>query len=196
MHLRSSVLSVGVAGVALLSLAGCVQNQPAQQSASAVPNPFGYEKTSSLCEVAPLQTSADGHMSVEMTVGSGEGHCAVAIKKDGGGSYASFGVNPPPEHGKAFLYNYDGHTYISYTPVSAYEGQDQFGVELIPAHDRPRRQLTVKVTVKAVGVSAPKAAAPTAQTATTGKKAVSSGKKTVRRSARVRRHVVAKSRHK
>ncbi|GBQ06033.1 hypothetical protein [Saccharibacter floricola] len=157
MHLRGSILGAGTLGAALLSLSGCAQ-QPVLPQVASAPNPFAYDKISSLCQVAPLQTAPNGALSVDMTVGSGEGACAVSVSKEGGGSYASFGVNAPPEHGKAFLYNYDGRTYIRYTPVTAYDGTDQFGVELISEHAQPRRELTVKVKVEAVGVTAPKAA--------------------------------------
>lgn len=158
MRLRGSVFGTGAACAVLLSLTGCMHNQAAQVAGT--PNPFGYMKPSSLCKVGKLQTAPSGAMTVDMTVGSDDGLCALSVTKGGGGSYVSFGVTPPPEHGKAFLYNHDGRTYIDYTATTAYSGPDQFGVELIPAHAQPRRTLTVKVTVEAVGVNGAPVAAP------------------------------------
>lgn len=142
----------GACGVFLL-LSGCAP-QKVMQDIVVPPNPFGYQKVSSLCKVSPLVTAPDGSLSVEMTAGSDDGHCAVSVSKGGGGSYLSFGVTPSPEHGKAFLYNYNNRTYVNYTPVTAYKGSDQFGVTLIPEKGQPRRHLTVKVTVDAVSVAA------------------------------------------
>lgn len=183
MHLRSSILGTGTVCAVLLSLSGCAQ-QPVVPQLNQTPNPFGYDKVSSLCQVAPLQTAANGALNVDMTVGSGEGACTLSVSKEGGGSYASFGVNAPPEHGKAFLYNYDGRTYIRYTPISAYDGNDQFGVDLISEHAQPRRELTVKVKVSAVGITA----SATSPTAVTPAKAATSSKPTATPS-----HVVKKT---
>lgn len=198
MHLRSSILGTGTVCTVLLSLSGCAQHSAVGPLVTA-PNPFGYDKVSSLCQVAPLQTASNGALSVDMTVGSGEGACSLSVSKEGGGNYASFGVNTPPEHGKVFLYNYDGRTYIRYTPVSAYDGSDQFGVELIPTHGQSRRQLTVKVKVSAVGVNA--SSAPAATTATPASKAPGSTPSVKQKAAPVRsakksvRHHPVRSHH-
>lgn len=141
----------GVCGVFLL-LSGCAPQKVVEQIVVA-PDPFGYQKTSALCKVSPLVTAPDGSISVNMTTGSDDGHCAVSVSKGGGGSFLSFGVTPPPEHGKAFLYNYNNRTYVNYTPVTAYKGSDQFVVTLIPEKGQARRHLTVKVTVEAVSVA-------------------------------------------
>ncbi|TPW36460.1 hypothetical protein [Oecophyllibacter saccharovorans] len=121
-------------------------------------------KVSSLCQVGKITVQPSGVMDVDMKVGSDDGLCAIPLTKDHGGSYASFGVSPPPEHGHAFLYSYYGHTYVDYTAATAYSGPDQFGVTLIPGQGQPRRQLNVKVTVVAVGAAATPAAATAAKT--------------------------------
>ncbi|QHI95148.1 hypothetical protein GT348_01565 [Aristophania vespae] len=89
--LSVSVSRWGVGFAALLMLSGCANHPIARQIASP-PDPFGYEKVSSLCKLSPLTTAKDGKMSVEMTVGSDEGKCALSVSKSGGGSYVSFGL--------------------------------------------------------------------------------------------------------
>ncbi|MCX5613662.1 Ig-like domain-containing protein [Bombella saccharophila] len=147
---RSGFLQVGVVATALLALGGCAANQKkAPDNGGILPNPFANEKRAAHCEVSPLQTDATGRMSVMMTVMAGDGGmCPFAVSKGGGGSYVSFGVVPPPEHGKAFLYSYDNRTYVEYTPAVDYKGEDSFSVELIPGSAQPRRMLTVKVSVE------------------------------------------------
>lgn len=155
MQLQKYILNAGTASAAFVSLVGCAQ-QASVAPPAIPPNPFGYDKVSSLCEVDPLEIAPDGTMSVNMAVGSGEGGCSLSISKGGGGSYASFGLLQDPEHGKAFLYNYNGRTYVRYIPTTAYKGDDQFKAELISARKEPRPQLTVKVAVKAAGIDSPR----------------------------------------
>lgn len=177
MPLSGSALRWGGGCAALLLLSGCMAHKVGPQI-MVPPDPFGYEKLSALCKLSPLTTDPAGRMNVEMTVGSDEGKCALSVSKGGGGSYVSFGVDPAPEHGKTFLYNYDGRTYINYQPVTAYNGGDSFGVDLIPAHGQSRSHLTVKVNIQVVGAPPAVAAkAPdqkeTAQKAPVGKAATS-----------------------
>ncbi|WP_182081528.1 Ig-like domain-containing protein [Bombella favorum] len=155
------LVRAGVVGATLLALGGCVGQQSRGPNGVEIsPNPFANEKRAAHCEVSPVQTdAATGRMGVSMTVTAGDGGmCPFSISKGGGGSYVSFGLVPPPENGKAFLYNYNGRTYVEYTPAVDYKGADTFTVELIPAHAQPRRQLQVRVQVEqAAAVAAPAA---------------------------------------
>ncbi|MDF7674147.1 hypothetical protein PT277_01940 [Acetobacteraceae bacterium ESL0709] len=200
MPLSGSALRWGGGCAALLLLSGCATHTVGPQIMSP-PDPFGYEKVSALCKLSPLTTDPAGRMNVEMAVGSDEGKCALSVSKGGGGSYVSFGVDPAPEHGKAFLYNYDGRTYINYQPVTAYNGDDSFGVDLIPAHAQPRNHITVKVKIELVG--APSAAVKPVEpkvepekapvTKSSGKTAVSRhGHKAVRSQSSVSKKTVEK----
>ncbi|MCX8667402.1 hypothetical protein J3T99_07240 [Acetobacteraceae bacterium B3987] len=151
------LVRAGVVGATLLALGGCVGQQSKGPDGVAIsPNPFANEKRAAHCEVSPVQTdAATGRMSVSMTVSAGDGGmCPFSISKGGGGSYVSFGLVPPPENGKAFLYNYNGRTYVEYTPAADYKGADAFTVELIPAHAQPRRQLQVRVQVEQAALTA------------------------------------------
>ncbi|WP_146046939.1 Ig-like domain-containing protein [Parasaccharibacter apium] len=156
MQQSSFLVRAGVVGATLLALGGCVGQQSRGPSGIEIPpNPFANEKRAAHCEVSPVQTDATGRMSVSMTVSAGDGGtCPFSISKGGGGSYVSFGVVPPPENGRAFLYNYDNRTYVEYTPAADYKGTDGFTVELIPAHAQPRRQLQVRVQVEPAVVAA------------------------------------------
>lgn len=182
------VLRWGGGCAALLLLSGCVASHKGGPQLVSPPDPFGYEKVSALCKLSPLTTDSSGRMSVEMTVGSDEGKCALSVSKGGGGSYISFGVDQAPEHGKTFLYNYDGRTYINYQPVTAYNGTDSFGVDLIPAHAQPRSHLTVQVKIEVVGKAGeavkpavPPVTEPAASTTKeSSKKSVHSSRKVVR----------------
>lgn len=156
------LVRAGVVGATLLALGGCVGQQSRGSNAVEIPpNPFANEKRAAQCEVSPVQTDAQGRMSVTMTVSAGDGGtCPFSISKGGGGSYVSFGVVPPPEYGRAFLYNYNNRTYVEYTPAADHKGEDSFSVELIPAHAQPRRQLLVHIHVEQpAGVAAAPAAA-------------------------------------
>lgn len=134
----------------VLALAGCAQKPVVQRVVP--PNPFGYEKTSAVCHSSPVTTAANGTMTVAMSVRSDDGLCALSVQQPGNVNYASFGVMPAPQHGKAFLYNYDNATYVTYTPSTAYAGSDSFTVLLIPGGGKPRTALTVNATVDATGV--------------------------------------------
>lgn len=159
MRLLGSTISLGSACAVALLLSGCAQTPLVQRSVT--PNPFGYQKVSAVCHVSPVTTAADGSMAMTMAVRSDDGLCALAVQQPGGGNYASFGVNPAPAHGKAFLYNYDGQTYIDYTPATSFVGSDSFTAELIPASGGKREHLTVKATVDATGVSVTAPTPPT-----------------------------------
>ncbi|MFW7269816.1 hypothetical protein ACMAUO_18015 [Gluconacetobacter sp. Hr-1-5] len=146
MRLSSAIL---VAATAVL--AGC-QNKPALQVAGP-PDPFGYMKRSAVCQVGPVKASGPARKTT-MAVRSDDGNCPVLVQ-DGEHAYASFGVSPAPEHGKAFLYNHNDHTVVMYTPNTAYAGQDHFGVTLIRGPGQPRDTLDVTATVDATGVVVP-----------------------------------------
>lgn len=171
MRLRGSAITLGSALAVSLLLSGCAQQPIVQRSVA--PNPFGYQRTSAVCHVSAVKKAADGTMSVDMTVRSDDGLCSIAIQKPMGGNYASFGVNPPPAHGKAFLYNYDGKTYVNYTPATAYAGTDSFTAELIPGGGQKREHLTIHATVDATGVvvAKPPAVVAPMPAKTTAKKA-------------------------
>jgi len=180
-RLRGSVITLGSAFAFSLLLSGCAQQAIVQRSVT--PNPFGYQKVSAVCHVSPVTTAADGTMNVDMTVRSDDGLCAISVQKSFGSSYSSFGVNPAPSHGKAFLYNYDGHTYVNYTPATAYAGADTFTAELIPGGGKKREHLVVHITVDATGVvvAKPAVTAPTPKAATTTTKKKTATRQTTRR---------------
>ncbi|MBB2175529.1 Ig-like domain-containing protein [Gluconacetobacter johannae] len=150
-------------------LAGCV-NKPMPQAGGPA-NPFGYLKRSAVCQVGPVRSASPGQMTATMTVRSDDGNCGVLVQQSGERAYASFGVSPAPEHGKAFIYNYNNHTYVTYTPNTAYAGQDRFTVTLIRGAGLPRDYLAVTATVDATGVVVPvpavTAPAPSAKPAAT-----------------------------
>ncbi|WP_408906006.1 Ig-like domain-containing protein [Nguyenibacter vanlangensis] len=146
-------LSSAILVAASALLAGC-QNRPVIQAA-VPPNPFGYLKRSAVCKVGPVRPDASGQLQASMTVRSDDGNCEILVQQDGGQSYASFGVAPAPEHGKAFIYNYNNHTYVTYTPNTAYAGPDHFTVTLIRGSGLPRRSLVVAASVDATGVVVP-----------------------------------------
>lgn len=173
MRLRGSAITL----VSALTLAACAQQPVVQRVVP--PNPFGYQKVSAVCTTTPVKTAADGSMSVDMTVRSDDGLCALSIQKPGNTNYRSFGVSPAPAHGKAFMYNFDDHTYITYTPSTAYAGKDSFTAILIPGGTGSRTKLTVNATVDATGVTiatppapvlAPAAKKPIAKHTTTRRK--------------------------
>lgn len=154
-----------------MALSACAQKPVVQRIVA--PNPFGYQKASAVCHTGPVQKAANGDLSVTMTVRSDDGLCALPVKTAANTNYASFGVSPAPNHGKAFLYNYDDATYVNYTPSTAYAGSDTFTAILIPGNGQPRVRLTVTATVDATGVViakpvvAPPTPAETAQKAKT-----------------------------
>lgn len=153
MRLRVFVIPVMAAGL----LTGCNHGAlPGAATRSA--DPFGYMKASAVCQVAKPQTEADGKMATTMTVRSDDGRCVFSATPPEGGAYASFGVSPAPEHGKAFLYTLDGATQITYTPTMGYAGSDTFTVILIRGPGQKRDQMTVKITADATGVVVPKPA--------------------------------------
>lgn len=173
----------GIAVLALTGgmLAGCATTGGPVVTGS--PNPFGYIKKSAVCQTTPLKKGADGSLSTTMTVRSDDGLCELKLSQDSGKAYASFGVSPSPEHGKAFLYNLDNDTHVTYTPTMAYAGQDTFTAILVPAPGEKRTRLTVAVQVDATGVVLPKAPAPVESKAeaskTTAKKAAPSRRRAV-----------------
>ncbi|WP_338029930.1 hypothetical protein [Gluconacetobacter takamatsuzukensis] len=148
MRLSSAIL---VAASAVL--AGC-QNKPVLQ-VSGPPDPFGYLKRSAVCQVGPVKSAGPAQKTTTMAVRSDDGNCVVLVQQGGEHAYASFGVSPAPEHGKAFLYNHNDHTYVMYTPNTAYAGPDHFGVTLIRGPGQPRDTLDVTATVDATGVVVP-----------------------------------------
>lgn len=164
-QVRGSVALIGLAALtACAHKAGPVHVAP--------PDPFGYRKVSAVCQTTPVKSESDGTLSASMKVRSDDGLCFLRLNKPEDAHYASFGVAPPPEHGKAFLYNHDGITILDYTPTTAYAGSDSFTVVLVPGGGKPRKHLKVTATVDATGVVVPKPAvtAPPAPTKSTSKK--------------------------
>ncbi|GAN62752.1 hypothetical protein AA0313_0633 [Acetobacter indonesiensis NRIC 0313] len=172
----------GIAVLALTGgmLAGCATTSGPIQTGS--PNPFGYMKKSAVCSTTPVKAGANGQLATTMTVRSDDGLCELKISQPSGKSYASFGVTPAPEHGKAFLYNLDNDTHVTYTPTMGYAGTDTFTVILVPGPGEKRTNLTVTAQVDATGVVLPKAVVPAVTAPTTTKKAATT----------TRRRVVAK----
>ncbi|NIE79282.1 MULTISPECIES: hypothetical protein [Asaia] len=175
-RLRGSAITL----VSALTLAACAQKPVVQRVVP--PNPFGYQKVSAVCKTTPVKTAADGSMSVDMTVRSDDGLCALSVQKPGNTNYRSFGVSPAPEHGKAFIYNFDDHTYVTYTPSTAYAGKDSFTAILIPGGTEPRTKLTVNAMVDATGVTV--AAPPAPVLAPAAKKPVAKRTATRRKSSK------------
>ena len=145
----------GIAGLALTGglLAACATTSGPVRTGS--PNPFGYMKKSAVCKVDPIQKGANGQLSTTMTVRSDDGLCELKVSQTNGKAYVSFGVEPAPEHGKAFLYSLDDDTHVSYTPTLGYAGQDKFTVTLIPGPGQERTVLNVTAQVDATGVVIP-----------------------------------------
>ncbi len=131
-------------------LAGCM-NKPAV-NLGGPPNPYNYMKVSGLCHTDPLASTGKDTQATTMQVRSDDGYCAVEVRKPDGHAYASFGVSPAPEHGKAFIYNYNDHTYVTYTANTAYTGNDTFRVQLIRGEKEPRDTLNITAHVEAPGV--------------------------------------------
>ncbi|TLU72983.1 hypothetical protein [Lichenicoccus roseus] len=156
MRVRVVLASLTTAGL----LAGCVQKPPPPEAVA--PNPFGYLKRSAACSIGPV-TGAGGDRSVAIKARSDDGLCDVAIDQPGGGgSYASFVLGTLPAHGKAFIYNFNNKTYVTYTAETAYAGPDRFVVSLVPGGGKPRSALVVDVTDDATGVALPPPPAPAA----------------------------------
>jgi hypothetical protein len=160
----------GIAGLVMAGgmLAGCATTSGPVQVGS--PNPFGYMKKSAVCKTTPVVKGADGQLSTTMTVRSDDGLCELLISQPDGKPYASFGVAPVPEHGKAFMYSLDNDTHVTYTPTLAYAGQDAFTVILVPGPGQQRTKLTVTAQVDATGVYVPKPAITRPTPAAKGKK--------------------------
>ncbi|ATJ91058.1 Ig-like domain-containing protein [Acetobacter tropicalis] len=160
----------GIAVLALTGgmLAGCATTSGPVQVGT--PNPFGYMKKSAVCSTTPIKTGADGQMSTTMTVRSDDGLCELKISQPSGKSYASFGVSPAPEHGKAFLYSLDRDTHVTYTPTMGYAGTDTFTVILVPGPGEKRTRLTVTAQVDATGVVLPRPVVPAVTAPTETKK--------------------------
>lgn len=145
-------------------LAGC-NHGPLTSGPLGSPDPFGYMKTSAVCKTTTPTAGANGNLVSQMTVRSDDGRCVLSVKPPEGGSYASFGVSPAPEHGKAFLYTLNGYTQITYTPTMGYAGNDTFTAILVRSPGAKRDRLTVTATVDATGVLIPRPAvtAPTTE---------------------------------
>nr|WP_240906306.1 hypothetical protein [Komagataeibacter xylinus] len=131
-------------------LAGC-DNKPAVNlgGITGTPNPYNYMKASGQCQVGSLADAGKNTKSTTMQVRSDDGYCAIETRASAGHPYASFGVSPAPDHGKVFIYNYNDHTYVTYTANTAYSGPDKFRVVLIPGGDKPREYMDVTTTVTA-----------------------------------------------
>ena len=167
----------GIAVLALTGgmLAGCATTKGPVRAGS--PNPFGYMKKSAVCNTTPIKTGADGQLSTTMTVRSDDGLCELKLSQASGKTYVSFGVNPAPEHGKAFLYNLDNDTHLTYTPTMGYTGNDTFSVTLIPGEGAARKRLVVTVQVDATGVVLTKPIVPAVTAPTETKKTTTTRRK-------------------
>ncbi len=138
----------GLLGAGLLG--GCAhQVQP-----TVAPDPFGYMKRSAVCAVGPVANTASG-LLVAMKTRSDDGLCAIRLAAPDGGAYASFLLSTLPMHGTSFIYNYDGHTVVTYTAATAYSGNDSFRVSLVRKDGGPRVPLEVDVAIDATGVTPP-----------------------------------------
>ncbi|MCE2564849.1 hypothetical protein [Komagataeibacter sp. FNDCF1] len=135
-------------------LAGC-DNKPAVNlgGIGGTPNPYNYMKPSGQCQVSTPAAAGKNTRTATMQVRSDDGYCAIETRVSAGHPYASFGVSPAPEHGKAFIYNYNDHTYVTYTANTSYSGEDKFRVVLIPGGSQPREYMDVTATVTASAVS-------------------------------------------
>lgn len=165
----------------LLGLTACQKQQVVTKVDPEAANPYKYAKKSAVCQVSPVTKQADGSLKATMSVRSDDGYCQFMLQQDNSKMpYPSFGVTNTPENGKVFLYNFNNHTYIRYTPTMAYAGSDKFLVKLIQSNGQVKTNLSVDVTVDATGVSIPK---PIAQPVTSRSR--SSVKRTThRKSAR------------
>ncbi len=163
MHVRAaaSILLTG------LLIAGCAHRPPPAPAAAIAPDPFGYLKRSAVCTVSPVTTAPAGR-NVTMAVRSDDGLCALAVSQPDGTAYASFLLQDLPEHGKAFIHNYNNQTLIDYTATTAYAGPDGFSVSLVPSGGGPRTLLHVAATVDATGVPRPAVVTPYVAPATKG----------------------------
>jgi hypothetical protein len=142
-----------------LLIAGCAHKPLPAPAAAIAPDPFGYQPRSAVCTVSPVVAGPAGR-SVTMSVRSDDGLCAVAVSQPDGTAYASFLLQALPEHGKAFIHNYNNQTLIDYTATTAYAGPDSFTVSLIPGDGGTRTVLHVVATVDATGVARPAAVVP------------------------------------
>lgn len=178
MRLQLSLVLVGLG----FALTACQQQQGLSPDSEAA-NPFKYTKRSAVCKVTPITTEKDGSWKATMSVRSDDGQCEFVVRDpDTKDSFVSFGMTANPENGKAFLYNYNHHTYVRYMPTMAYAGADKFTVNLIHKDGIKKTPLIVDVTVDNTGVQVPKpaVAAPVAHSTTKAKK-TTARKKTVRR---------------
>ena len=163
MHVRAaaSFLLTG------LLIAGCANKPPPAPAVAIAPDPFGYQKRSAVCTVGP-ETASPAGRGVTMAVRSDDGLCAVAVSQPDGTAYASFLLQDLPEHGKAFIHNYNNQTLIDYTATTAYAGPDGFSVSLVPSGGGPRTLLHVAANVDATGVPRPAVVTPYVAPATKG----------------------------
>ncbi|MCQ8242393.1 hypothetical protein [Rhizosaccharibacter radicis] len=168
-------------------LSACAPRPVPVAAAPVAPDPFGYIRKSAVCTPGPVVATANGGHVATMAVRSDDGECQLPVtlasfdppvvgkkKRDEAPApdvaFASFLMQTAPLHGKAFIYNYNNRTLITYTPTTAYAGPDSFTVSLIPAVGKPRTLLQVNATVDATGVTpppapvAPKAAPTTSST--------------------------------
>lgn len=179
MRLQLSLVLVGLG----FALTACQQQQGLSPDSEAA-NPFKYTKRSAVCKVTPITTEKDGSWKATMSVRSDDGQCEFVVRDpDTKDSFVSFGMTENPEHGKAFLYNYNHHTYVRYIPTMAYAGADKFTVNLIHKDGTKKTPLLVDVTVDNTGVQVPKPAvtAPVTHSTSKTKKTTTTRKKAVRR---------------
>ena len=177
MHVRVSATLAPTLVTACFLMAGCAHKPPPEPVAAVAPDPYGYLPRSAVCTVSPVSGNR-----VTMSTRSDDGLCPVAVATPDGTAYASFLLETPPTHGKAFIHNYNNQTLIDYTATTAYAGPDSFTVSLVPASG-PRVPLLVVASVDATGVARPapppaEAAAPAAST--THKKVIRKRRKTTR----------------
>lgn len=185
-RLRSSLILVSLGIV----LAACQHQQKAAQTDREAANPFRYTKKSSVCKITPIIKGKDGSWKTTMDVRSDDGQCEFTVEQpDSKGNFLSFGVTSVPEHGKAFLYNYDKRTYVRYTPTLAYAGTDKFTVDLIHQDGIKKTPLSVDVTIDNTGVQLPKPEV----TSSPAKSSTASRKKVTHRKTTTRHRVTKKA---
>ncbi|MBV1835845.1 hypothetical protein [Acetobacter estunensis] len=182
MRLRILAMPVMAAGF----LAGCTHG-PAPVGVHGTPDPYRNVRNSAVCQTTPPVAGPNGALVSTMTVRSDDGRCVLSVTPPDGGAYASFGVSPEPEHGKAFLYGLDGHTQIAYTPTLGYAGNDTFTTILIRGPGQKRDTLIVNATVDATGVAVPKPAVTAPETKKVETKAKTTTRRRVTSAARRRR---------
>ncbi|QDH13713.1 hypothetical protein E3E12_05380 [Formicincola oecophyllae] len=183
-------LAAGVLGAGLLG--GCQQQPNGGPIALTTNNPFRTGlQNAAVCTLSPITQDGANHYAITMTVSNEGGVCGFPAPGNNGKQYASYGVDPSPAAGQVYMYNWDGKTDVDFTPRPGQQGQETFGVVLIPAGTAPRATMTVTVNAGATPASTatPAATAPAAVTPTPAATAPkAAAKETKATKTKVRRH--------